>query len=141
MSWTKVGADIDGEAAWDKSGYSVSLSEYGTRVAIGAPYNDGNVTNSLISMAPGHVRVYTYVPAESVGDPYVSPLYGDAYKLPDRAGNYRYVSTFSPYNRRFTIDADVRMLRKDEQADMLRYILAHNKDRVAELQGRIVLDG
>ena len=75
------------------------------------------------------------------GDPYVSPLYGDAYKLPDRGGNYRYVSTFSPYNSRFTIDADVRMLRKDEQADMLRYILAHNKDRAAKLQGRVVLDG
>ena len=86
-------------------------------------------------------RVFPFIASAATGDPYVSPLYGDAYKLPDRAGNYRYVSTFSPYNRRFTIDADVRMLRKDEQADMLRYILAHNKDRVAELQGRIVLDG
>ena len=79
--------------------------------------------------------------AAAAGDPYVSPLYGDVYKLPDRAGNYRYVSTFSPYDHRFTIDADVRMLRKDEQADMLRYILAHNKDRAAKLQGRVVLDG
>ena len=51
-AWTKLGADIDGEAASDKSGTSVSLSSDGTRVAIGAPQNDGNGNNS------GHVRVY-----------------------------------------------------------------------------------
>ncbi len=33
----KSGHDIDGEAADDQSGYSVSLSSDGTRVAIGAP--------------------------------------------------------------------------------------------------------
>ena len=52
-TWTQVGADIDGEAAGDRSGRSVSMSSDGTRVAIGAPYNDGT----------GHVRVY----AESGG--------------------------------------------------------------------------
>ena len=36
-SWSQVGADIDGEAAGDQSGYSVSLSSDGTIVAIGAP--------------------------------------------------------------------------------------------------------
>ena len=36
-TWTQVGADIDGEAADDWSGYSVSMSSDGTRVAIGAP--------------------------------------------------------------------------------------------------------
>ena len=51
-SWTQVGADIDGEAADDLSGLSVSLSEDGTTVAIGAPFNDGNGSGS------GHVRVY-----------------------------------------------------------------------------------
>ena len=35
-AWTQVGADIDGEAANDQSGHSVSLSSDGTRVAIGA---------------------------------------------------------------------------------------------------------
>jgi len=35
-TWTQVGADIDGEAAGDWSGYSVSMSSDGTRVAIGA---------------------------------------------------------------------------------------------------------
>ena len=34
---TQLGIDIDGEAADDQSGYSVSLSSDGTTVAIGAP--------------------------------------------------------------------------------------------------------
>jgi hypothetical protein len=50
--WQKLGQDIDGEAALDYSGRSVSLSADGTTVAIGAPYNDGNGDGS------GHVRVY-----------------------------------------------------------------------------------
>ena len=53
-SWTQLGADIDGEAAYDYSGHSVSLSSDGTRVAIGAPENDDNGTQS------GHVRIYEY---------------------------------------------------------------------------------
>ena len=53
-SWSQLGTDIDGEAADDNSGYSVSLSSDGTIVAIGASGNDGNGSNS------GHVRVYEY---------------------------------------------------------------------------------
>jgi len=53
-SWTQLGSDIDGEAADDKSGYSVSLSSDGTTVAIGAYDNDGNGTDA------GHVRIYEY---------------------------------------------------------------------------------
>ena len=52
--WNKLGADIDGEAAGDQSGTSVSMSADGTIVAIGAALNDGNGNNS------GHVRVYGY---------------------------------------------------------------------------------
>jgi NADPH:quinone reductase-like Zn-dependent oxidoreductase len=51
-SWTQLGSDIDGEAANDRSGYSVSLNSAGDRVAIGAVLNDGNGINS------GHVRIY-----------------------------------------------------------------------------------
>ncbi len=36
-SWTQFGADIDGEAAGDWSGWSVSLSSDGSRVAMGPP--------------------------------------------------------------------------------------------------------
>ena len=53
-NWIQVGADIDGEAAGDGSGGSVSLSADGTRVAIGAFQNDGNGTSS------GHVRLYDW---------------------------------------------------------------------------------
>ncbi|MFY0690209.1 MAG: cadherin domain-containing protein [Cyclobacteriaceae bacterium] len=51
-TWMQVGTDIDGEAAGDNSGWSVSLSADGKTVAIGAIYNDGTATNA------GHVRVY-----------------------------------------------------------------------------------
>jgi len=53
-NWTQIGSDIDGEAAYDYSGRSVSLSSDGTIVAIGALGNDGNGTDA------GHVRVYNY---------------------------------------------------------------------------------
>ena len=51
-TWTQQGADIDGEAAGDESGWSVSLSSDGSTVAIGAHYNDGNGAYA------GHVRIY-----------------------------------------------------------------------------------
>ncbi|MEN3324063.1 T9SS type A sorting domain-containing protein [Mariniflexile soesokkakense] len=52
-TWVQIGSDIDGEAAGDNSGFSVSLSSDGSIVAIGAWDNDGDSgTNS------GHVRVY-----------------------------------------------------------------------------------
>ena len=53
-TWTQLGSDIDGEAADDQSGISVSLSGNGTIVAIGGWRNDGNGIDS------GHVRVYEY---------------------------------------------------------------------------------
>ena len=54
-AWVQVGNDIDGEAADDWSGWSVTMSADGSRVGIGAPGNDGNGFNS------GYVRVYDYV--------------------------------------------------------------------------------
>lgn len=53
-AWIQVGSDINGEAVDDHSGYSVSLSNDGTIVAIGAPDNDG------IGVAAGHTRVYEW---------------------------------------------------------------------------------
>ena len=52
-SWSQLGSDIDGEAAEDRSGYSVSINSAGDRVAIGANQNDGTNFNA------GHVRVYS----------------------------------------------------------------------------------
>jgi hypothetical protein len=51
-AWVQTGADIDGEAAEDRSGSSVSLSADGARLAIGAPYADG------IQLSSGQVRVF-----------------------------------------------------------------------------------
>ncbi|MDC0204773.1 hypothetical protein OAJ65_03150, partial [Flavobacteriales bacterium] len=53
-AWTQLGQDIDGEAADDYSGHSISMSNDGNTVAIGAPNNDGNGNNS------GHARIYNY---------------------------------------------------------------------------------
>ena len=52
-SINQLGSDIDGEAAGDNSGWSVSLSSDGTILAIGAPLNDET------GSAAGHVRVYS----------------------------------------------------------------------------------
>ena len=60
-TWTQLGADIDGEAAGDQSGFSVSLSADGSRVAIGARENDGTGNTA------GHVRIYEYVVTNDVG--------------------------------------------------------------------------
>jgi len=54
-AWVQVGADINGQAADDRSGTSVSLSADGSRVAIGAPRNDGAGSNA------GHVRIYDLI--------------------------------------------------------------------------------
>lgn len=51
-NWVQVGSDIDGEAAIDRFGASVSLSSNGNTVAIGGYFNDGNGSNS------GYVQVY-----------------------------------------------------------------------------------
>ena len=53
-AWDQLGDDIDGEALGDLSGYSVSLSETGNVVAIGASHNDGSGIDA------GHVRVYQW---------------------------------------------------------------------------------
>jgi len=53
-SWSQLGSNIDGEATGDSSGISISLSSDGTKVAVGAPSNDGNGFNA------GHVKVFEY---------------------------------------------------------------------------------
>jgi len=71
-SWDQKGSDIDGEAAADSSGYSVSLSSDGTEVAIGAVYNDGTGSNA------GHVRVYEWNSGTSSWDQKGSDIDGEA---------------------------------------------------------------
>ena len=51
-TWTKLGTDIDGVATNDRTGTSVAINSSGSRIAIGTPYNNGEV---------GNVKVYEYV--------------------------------------------------------------------------------
>jgi len=53
-AWVQLGMDIDGEAAFDYSGYAVSMSSDGNKVAIGSTHNDGSFNDA------GSVRVYQY---------------------------------------------------------------------------------
>jgi len=71
-SWDQKGADIDGEAAGDNSGYSVSLSDDGTTVAIGAVRNDGTAIDA------GHVRVYEWNSGTSSWDQKGADIDGEA---------------------------------------------------------------
>ncbi|KAL3809760.1 hypothetical protein ACHAXA_010715 [Cyclostephanos tholiformis] len=50
--WVQIGDDIDGDAPYDTSGTSVSLSADGDTVAIGSDWNDENGAEA------GHVQVY-----------------------------------------------------------------------------------
>jgi len=61
IGWIQVGEDIGGEESSDWSGYSVSLSDDGAVLAIGAPYNSGNGACS------GHVRVYGRDTSSTIG--------------------------------------------------------------------------
>jgi hypothetical protein len=71
-AWQQKGVDIDGEAANDYSGFSVSLSSDGTEVAIGAPLNDGNGSDA------GYVRVYEWNPSTSLWDQKGADIDGEA---------------------------------------------------------------
>ena len=53
----QIGQDIDGEAANDRSGVSISLNDLGNRIAIGATHNDGNGTNRWTCK---HIRIYRW---------------------------------------------------------------------------------
>lgn len=53
-NWVQQGADIDGEAQYDGSGFAVDMNWAGDVVAIGAPWNDaGGITS-------GHARIWEW---------------------------------------------------------------------------------
>lgn len=55
-TWTQMGTvDLDGEAAGDQNGWSVSLNSVGDRLAVGANLNDGGAR-----VDSGSVRVYQW---------------------------------------------------------------------------------
>jgi len=54
--WVKLGSNIIGESSGDNFGFSLDLSNDGTILAVGAPYNNGNGSDS------GNVRIFRYIP-------------------------------------------------------------------------------
>lgn len=52
--WSQLGANIDGQNAWDFAGWAVSISGDGNRAAVGAPENDDGGDTS------GQVRVFEW---------------------------------------------------------------------------------
>jgi hypothetical protein len=57
--WTQIGQNITGEAIGNYFGWSVSLSDDGKTIAVGAPGNNGNGDDS------GYVRVYRMSDSET----------------------------------------------------------------------------
>lgn len=55
--FSQIGSGINGEADGDHSGWFISISSDGNRIAIGATLNDANGSCS------GHVRVYEWIGA------------------------------------------------------------------------------
>jgi len=78
-SWTQMGNDIEGDPIWGYSGWSVSLSDDGLTLAIGAPEAyDENLYYA------GQVKIFHYDGAvwQQIGDPIIGETTSD-----DRAGN------------------------------------------------------
>ncbi|HPQ41127.1 MAG TPA: hypothetical protein PLV45_12210, partial [bacterium] len=71
-SWIQLGSDIDGENAWDNSGFSVSFAADGQEIAVGAPNND-DVSGS------GQVRVFSWNGTnwEQIGENVYGVAYGE----------------------------------------------------------------
>jgi len=53
-AWGQLGADLNGEAAFDYAGHAVAMSNDGNTIAIGATHNDGGGNDA------GHTRLYSY---------------------------------------------------------------------------------
>lgn len=72
-NWTQKGNDIDGIAASDRFGSSVSLSADGNTVAVGAPDNNDNGFES------GHVRIFEFQSNDwiQIGDEIAGEVFSD----------------------------------------------------------------
>jgi uncharacterized repeat protein (TIGR01451 family) len=118
-NWVQIGDDIDGEAAVDYSGFSVSLSSDGRSLAVGAYGNDGSGMNS------GHVKVYE-IGIKIQGKVYQDynldneldggepPVNGQIIQLTKLNGNTKYRTT--------TIDGDYYF----ETRDSGTYVVSYN---------------
>ncbi|GAA0872353.1 hypothetical protein GCM10009117_15000 [Gangjinia marincola] len=74
-SWVQMGSSIYGENSGDKAGESISMNDDGTRIAIGARFNDDGGSSS------GHVRVYEFNGVDwiQLGDDIDGDIQADAF--------------------------------------------------------------
>ncbi|MBT8072003.1 MAG: FG-GAP repeat protein [Gammaproteobacteria bacterium] len=86
MTWTKTGADIDGAAFGDKAGWSVALSTYANRLAVGSPLN---INDNGIEA--GELRVFDI----STFNPFsMNPGLNDAWYNPVTSGQGFFINVF-----------------------------------------------
>ena len=52
LLWAQLGGDIHGDSAGNWSGYSIALDADGTKIAIGSPLHNNNLSDI------GHVRIF-----------------------------------------------------------------------------------
>lgn len=100
-TWSKIGIDIDGEATNDGSGSSISISSDGNYVSVGAPFNDGNGSDS------GHVKVYSLASLLSTNDFSLNNLKFNLYPNPannliniDLATELKQVEVYNPHGQK-----------------------------------------
>ena len=99
------------------------------------------ILNDMAANAKIAVKTQLRAIGSALGDPYISPVYGPRYKLPDRNGVYRYISNKAPYANRFSIDADVVMLTKKQQFEALRFMIENDRESTQALSVKLTLDG
>jgi hypothetical protein len=105
-NWSLIGGDINGEAAGDQFGYSVSLSGDGKTLAIGANFNDIDENNQN----RGHVRVYTTdlippppppPPPITTQNPLRNPVWFKKFASRDSINNIIQIRGFNPLTKKF----------------------------------------
>lgn len=100
--WTQIGADINGETAYDYSGSSVGLSDDGSVMAVGSPNNDANGSDAGIvkvyeNIADSWIQVGNNLIGEASGD-----LFGSRVSL---SADGSILAVSSPYNNGSAVDA------------------------------------
>jgi len=103
LGWTQVGNDIDGEAAGDQFGFSLSLSDDGKILAIGAPKHKGEGLSYAEGVNAGHVRVYRLNNDESdwikLGDIDGEDGYNESGYAVSLSSDGKTLAIGAPYNR------------------------------------------
>jgi uncharacterized delta-60 repeat protein len=124
--WVQKGSDINGEATFDYSGASVSLSSDGNIIAIGAYENDGNDENS------GNVRVYVWNTTTSEWE--------------QRGGNINGEATFDYSGKSVSLSSDgsivaIGAIGNTENGDFSGHVRVYAWNGITWVQRGLDIDG